>query len=171
WVVHSYLINSPALDISPILCAVSPTKRCGKSTLLTVLAAIALKALPASSISAAALYRSVEKFRPTLIVDEADTFLPKNDELRGVVNGSHCRAMSYVGRVGGDELQPELFSSWCAKALAMIGEPPSTIADRSIIIRLKRRIRSEKVSRLRANQIYGELAALRRRLARFARDC
>jgi hypothetical protein len=170
WVILTYLIDSTALDISPILAVISPTKRCGKSTLLTVLGALALKALPASSISAAALYRAVEAFRPTLIVDECDTFLPENPELRGIVNGAHIKSMAYVVRVNGETLEPEVFSSWCAKVIAMIGHPPPTIEDRSIVLTLRRRTRSEAVTRLRAGRLHDELADTRRRLVRWARD-
>jgi hypothetical protein len=170
WAALSYLISSPALDISPILTIVSPTKRCGKSTLLTVLGALALKALPVSSISPAALYRAVEAFQPTLVIDEMDTFLPGNDELRGIVNGSHIRSMAFVVRTNVDTMEPELYSTWASKCVAMIGDPPPTIADRSIIITLRRRTRSENVSRLPLARIHGDLADLRRRLARWSLD-
>jgi hypothetical protein len=131
WIVHTYLLGSERLDISPILSIVSPVRRCGKTTLLTLLAALVQRGLPVSNITAAALFRVVEKFRPVLLVDECDTFLQTNDELRGLVNSGHTRATAFVLRVEGDEHEVKIFSTWGAKALALIGSPAPTIEDRS----------------------------------------
>ena len=35
---------------------------------------------------------------PTLLIDEGDTFLPKNNELRGLLNSGHHRKGAYVMR-------------------------------------------------------------------------
>src|SRR5213593_2916380 len=37
--------------------------------------------------------------RPTLLIDEADTFLQGNDELRGILNSGYSRKTAYVVRV------------------------------------------------------------------------
>ncbi len=71
---------------SPILALESPEKRCGKSTLLSVLASLVPKPLPFANITIAALFRTIDKYGPTLLVDEADTFTKNSDELRGVLN-------------------------------------------------------------------------------------
>ena len=42
-----------------------------------------------SNTSSAAIFRTIEKFQPALLVDEADTYLKDNDELRGVINSGH----------------------------------------------------------------------------------
>src|SRR5262249_48941560 len=49
WVLHTYCIE--ALDTSPILAITSPQRRCGKTTLLTVLGAAGRRAISASNIS------------------------------------------------------------------------------------------------------------------------
>lgn len=63
------------------------------------------------------------------------------------------------------------FPVFCAKALAGIGAPPDTVADRSIPISLKRRTRDEKIERFRqrdrARTVEGP--ALRERLAEWAK--
>ena len=63
------------LAISPVLGITSPTPECGKTTCLTLLGALVPRACPASNITTAALFRAVEKWQPTLLIDEADTFL------------------------------------------------------------------------------------------------
>jgi putative DNA primase/helicase len=71
WIMHTHAHD--AWTISPLLAATSPTPECGKTTLLTLIGALVPRPLPASNITAAALFRAVEKWRPTLVIDEADT--------------------------------------------------------------------------------------------------
>ncbi len=52
--------------------------------------------LPASTISVSAIFRIAEKYAPTLLVDEADTFLKQNEELRGILNSGHTRDLAFV---------------------------------------------------------------------------
>jgi putative DNA primase/helicase len=54
-------------------------RRCGKTTLLDVLARLVLRPLSAANATPAAIIRVVEAHRPTLLVDGADTFLQGND--------------------------------------------------------------------------------------------
>jgi len=41
---------------------------------------------------AAALFRAIERCKPTLLLDEADTFLHHNDELKGIINSGYRRS-------------------------------------------------------------------------------
>lgn len=147
WVVHTYAHE--LARISPILAATSPEKRCGKTTLLSVLAELARRPLPASNISPPALFRTTEKYRPTLLIDEADTFLRQNDELRGVLNSGHTRELAYVIRTAGDDFEPRRFTTWAPKAIALIGNLPPTLADRAIVLKLRRKRPGEMVMRVR----------------------
>jgi hypothetical protein len=147
WVLLTFLDTH--VDTLPILAITSPQKRCGKTTLLTILSRLARKALPSANVSPAALFRSIEKFWPTLLIDEADTFLKDNEELRGILNAGHTRDFAFVLRSNPDTLEPERFSTWAPKAIACIGRLPETLSDRSIEIRLERRIKTESVEKLR----------------------
>src|SRR3954464_13802467 len=46
-----------------------------------------------------AVYRAIEEKQPTLLIDEADTFLQGNDELRGILNSGYTRKTAFVVRV------------------------------------------------------------------------
>jgi putative DNA primase/helicase len=166
WVVHTYSLD--AAWFTPRLSITSPTKRCGKTLLLEILEHLVCKALNVANITAAALFRAVEKFRPTLLVDEADTFLVDKEELRGVLNSGHRRNGTVVRTVG-DKHEVRVFSTYAAVAIAMIGRLPDTLADRSIQVSLRRRRREEKVKRFRADRIR-ELEVLCRKAARWALD-
>jgi putative DNA primase/helicase len=72
-------------------------------------------------------------------------------------------------RVSGDELEPKLYSTWGPKVLAMIGKLPSTLADRSIEIPMKRKRPEERVARFRAIRP-GNLPNIKRQCIRWAQD-
>jgi hypothetical protein len=169
FVLHAHAID--AADISPFLDISSPTRECGKSTALTVMFNLCPSSLYASNISPAGVYRTIAAWRPTLCIDEADTFLEQNDELRGVLNSGHSRATANVIRVeerDGKQV-PAMFSTWCAKLIAQIRDLPDTIASRAIVVRLKRKPASHKVERLRLNRTE-HLHILCRKAARWAQD-
>jgi putative DNA primase/helicase len=170
WTEHTYAID--AFVITPRLAVVSPQKRCGKTTLMELIDAAACGTLSAANISTAALFRAIEQWRPTMLIDEADTFLPDNEELRGVLNAGYRRPTAYVVRnvPVGDSWEPRKFGVFGPVAIAMIGKLPSTLADRSIHIRLRRKAKHEKVEALRLDRIGDITEELKRRCLRWAQD-
>ena len=167
WVLHAWAHD--ASDISPVLAFVSPEKRCGKTTALSVIGALTPKTMHAVNISTSVLFRVIEKFCPTVLIDEADTFLEANDELRGVLNGGHNRLSAYVWRTVGDDFEPRRFRVWAPKCMAMIGKLPDTLEDRALVVHLRRKQEGETVERFRADRLH-EFLHLRRKAARWAED-
>jgi len=170
WTLHTYAFQWR--DVSTYLGLESPEKRCGKTTLLTVLSELVNRPVVAANISSPALFRVIEEMRPTLLIDEADTFLQGNDELRGILNSGYSRKTAYVVRVANkftpcnlpitsgppdgesDSVTPGAtrlvrFSCWCPKIMAAIGRLPDTLADRCIVIRMQRKTASETCERLK----------------------
>lgn len=168
WIVFTFAHDE--FHVSPLLAITSPQKRCGKTTLLLLLGALVRRMLTAASMTTSSLFRAVEKFNPTLLVDEADTFLRDNEELRGVLNSGHLRAAAHVIRSVGDDHEPKIFSTWAPKAIALIGKLPDTLQDRAIVIAMRRRAVGEKVERLRLDRLHGDLEELRRKVARWCDD-
>jgi hypothetical protein len=74
----------------------SPEKRCGKTTLLAALGETVRCPVIAANISPSALFRLIDRTGPTLLIDEAGTFLPGNHELRGILNSGYSRKTAYV---------------------------------------------------------------------------
>jgi hypothetical protein len=148
WVLSTYTLD--AANIAPMLAVCSPEKRCGKSRLLTLLLYLCRRPLPASNVTGAVVYRVIEKWSPTLLIDEADTFLDGDEALRGVINSGHTRSLAKVVRTVGDDHEPRTFSTWGAKVIARIGALEGkweTAADRSIVIHMQRRAPYEQVNR------------------------
>jgi len=167
WVIHAHAHD--AAQISPILAIESPIKRCGKSTLQTILKFLTPRPLATINITVAPLFRAVEKWKPTVLLDEAETFLRDDDALRGLLNAGHNRAGAFVIRAVGDDHDPTPFSVWAPKSIALIGKLPDTLADRSITIRLNRRRRDETIERQRLDRMEG-FVALAQQTARWAAD-
>ena len=166
WVVHTYAFD--VAWITPRLAITSPEKRCGKTLVLTLLRYLVAKPLMTANASPAAIFRCVEDVRPTLLIDEADTFLRGKDELRGILNSGHQRD-GCVLRTVGDDHEPRAFSTFSPSAIAMIGQLPDTLADRAIAVRMARKKTTERVERLRMDRL-GPFEELRRRAQRWAND-
>ena len=166
WVVHAYLTD--CFLVSPRLCARSATKGCGKTTLLDVLSRLLPRPLPTANVTPAALFRVVEGYQPTLLVDEADTFLHDNNELRGVLNSGH-RKGGTVLRTVGDDHEPRAFKTFCPTVIALIGTLPDTLHDRAVTIDLKRKLATETVAPFRPDRA-DHLDLLARKAVRWAQD-
>jgi putative DNA primase/helicase len=137
--------------VLPLAVINSPEKNCGKSTLLGVVQRLALRPVPASNITGPALFRTIEAWQPTLLLDEADTFAKDNEELRGILNSGHTRKSAYVIRVVevDGEFEPQQFCTWGAKALAGIGNLPATLMSRAVVLKMRRKLAGEVVANLR----------------------
>jgi putative DNA primase/helicase len=108
WILHAYCFD--AFACTPRLAITAPEKRCGKTTLLDVIGLLVPRPLSTANISAAATFRTIEAARPTLLIDEADTFLSENEELRGILNSGH-RKGGQVIRTVGDDFEVRAFST------------------------------------------------------------
>lgn len=167
WTVFTWCIE--CFNIAPILAICSPERQCGKTTLLELVTKLVKRGLPTANISPSAVFRAIQSFEPTMIIDEADTFLKQSNELRGILNSGHNTATAFIIRNTGENHEPRHFSTWGAKAIALIGKLPETLHDRSIVIELRRKLTAEKTERLRHtnNEVFD---VLRRKLSRLVQD-
>jgi putative DNA primase/helicase len=169
WTLHAWTMD--AGDISPFMVLVSPTKRCGKTNTLTVLYYLTPRSELASNISPSALFRYIEDVRPTLLMDEADSFMKENEEMRGILNSGHTKTGATVIRnveVNGEH-KPRRFSTWSPKAIATIRALADTLEDRAIVVQLQRKPTGASVARLRKRDS-DEFATLRSKAKRWADD-
>lgn len=166
WVVFTHLYQR--FGIAPYLGVTSPEKRCGKTNLMSFLDRLCSTPYAVSNVSEASIYRRIAKDRPTLLIDEADTFVVKNKAMVGILNSGYKLKMGYVERVdkNGDSIRMPTF---CPKAIAMIGEMPETLKDRCIHIRLERKSPDEKTAMVPEHGP-DELSFLRARLVRWTMD-
>ena len=168
WIIHAHAHDSAA--ISPVLAITSPILGCGKTTLLSLIGTLVPRPLIAANITGPTLFRAVEKWQPSLLIDEADSFLKGSDELRGILNSGHNRANAFVLRTVGEDHEPRAFGTWSPKAIALIGDLPATLASRSIHIELRRLAPDECVEPFRADRPPADLDRLLRQTWRWAQE-
>jgi hypothetical protein len=98
-----------------------------------------------------------------------DSFLAEHDGARGILNAGFTRDTAFVIRCVGDNHIPTRFNVWGAKALCGIGKLADTLADRSIPLRLRRKLTGERTTKIRhaSPATFAELVS---KLARFAID-
>jgi hypothetical protein len=168
WILHSWAFD--ACNISPFLYLTSPEKRCGKSLNLDVIRLLVPKPLSASNCTGSVMFRAIETWRPTLVLDEADTFLKNSDDLAGILNASHRKTGAFVLRAVGENHEPREFSVWCPKVIAGIGKQRDTFEDRSIKIQMRRKTKDEVVERLDYTKLEKELVPVKRKCHRWAND-
>ena len=157
-------------EISPILTLTSPTAECGKSTGLNLIGALVPKPLATNNITPAAVFRSIEKWHPSLLIDEGDSFIKNSDDLRGILNSGHWKRSAFVIRVVGEgnSMEPAQFTTWAPKAIALIGKLPQTLASRSIHIEMRRMAPGETVVPVRLERL--DFGPVVRKAARWAQD-
>jgi hypothetical protein len=143
WIAHTFLYSR--FPITPRLALESPVRGCGKTTLLNIIKALAFKTSKSDHLTAAVLFRLIDRDRPTLLLDEADNQdLPNDPTLRAVINsGHHCdgKIMRYLdGRICE-------FSTFAPLAFATISKLPLPILHRSVVIHMERSPSSETLTR------------------------
>jgi len=169
WCIGTYCMN--AWGLWPKLLITSPEKRCGKSVLLEVIEGFVFRGLLTSNISPSAIFRCIEEWSPTLLLDEAETFTRDNDELNGIVNAGHKKRHAVVIRSEkvGKTFIPRKFSVWCPQVIAGIGEQRGTLHDRSIHIEPRRKLPEEISSKLPIDH-FEKSVVIRRKCLRWAED-
>ena len=136
----------------------------GKSTLLGVLRFLVPKPFVSVEPTGPSVYRTVDRERPTLIIDEADDLFCRKSDLRAIVNAGWSRGTK-IPRLG------RWYDPFCPKILGILGKTklPRTIASRSIILRMWPKKPEEKAE----DFAYADdptFSTIRWKLARWAAD-
>jgi hypothetical protein len=161
--VHEHATHSPKLLIA------APEADSGKSTLGFLVGFLTPRALSCVQITEATLFRSIERWSPTLIVDEGDTLLINNEPLRAIINASWTRG-TVVPRCIGDDNVPHAFPTFCAQVIIMKGRRlPHTTLTRCITVELARKRKDDRVEYFNSLDDAG-LADLRQQALRWALD-
>lgn len=153
WLAHTWRMDE--WDSTPRLAFMSPEKGSGKTRALEVSERLVPHSVRVSQATTGYILAKIsEDPPPTLFYDEIDTVYGQkargNEDLRAVLNAGHRRgAMAGRGNWGNDGLAGQEYPAYCAVALAGLGRLPETIADRAVIIRMKKRMRTECVEQFR----------------------
>lgn len=161
WIVSTHAIEFT--DFAPRLGIWSPEKRCGKSLNLEVVGYLSARTIRTGDISPAALFRRIgqDALPPTVLIDESDSIwggkgnVEKGEALRQIANSGFKRGQ-VVLRMGGkgmDEVKE--FPVFSPLALAGIGTSaiPETVADRAIMIEMRRKHSHEEIEEFESDEV------------------
>jgi len=157
---------------SPLLVVTSGEIDSGKSTLLGLMKWLCPRAIKTVEASAASVYSLIDSYNATLIHDENDTLLERNATLRHIIFEGWTRGSTVPRKIGGRTYLYQIFGP---KALGLKYREDGTLAlpeaatSRSIIIKTKPKLASEKVEDF-DHQDNETLANLRSKLARWSAD-
>ena len=141
WSLGTYLMN--VWQLWPKLYIYSPERECGKTSLLNAVEAFVKNAKVTGSITPSALYRIIETYKTTILIDEADRFVRENEELNGIINAGHTRRTAtkiLVEKTRDGGFEPREFSLWGPQVIAGIGGQADTLLSRSIKVGLRRKL-------------------------------
>jgi hypothetical protein len=164
-----------AWESTPRLAFLSAEPTSGKTRSLEISEPMVPNAISTVNASANYLFRKTgsDDGQPTVFFDEIDTiFGPKareHEDIRGFINAGHRRGSTF-GRcvVHGTVVTAEDAPIYAAVTVAGLGWLPDTLLARSIIIRMRRRLRTETVEPYRRRDHAPQAKEIGRRLAGWA---
>lgn len=167
WVVATYLMD--VWYRFPHLGITSAKMRSAKSRLLELLAEIVINAQLTPNITVAVLFRLIDRLEGncTFLLDECQSIKRQGSEnaavLRELLNASISRKQKAM-RCAGDDHDIEEYSLFCAKVFALIEPVDGILADRSLLIKTKRKLKQEHIERFRPRVVEQEGTELRKQI-------
>ena len=171
WALYTWCFR--AFSVSPYLMVTAPERESGKSRVTELLSWMVQRNKEVSDASAATIYRGVDRNAPTLLFDEAQTYLNRrpDDPIRGMLRSGFNLRLANVERMVGEgaNMEERSFSTFCPKA--MNGRNLVTLDDmltsRSVVLPMTRATRAYPHLRADRNPV-GE--DIRRQCARWRDD-
>ncbi|MGH7564882.1 MAG: DUF3631 domain-containing protein [Gemmatimonadota bacterium] len=174
WAVTTWFVD--CVDWAALLLLTSPEKGCAKTRLLNRLRCLVRRPYRTSGVGAtpAVIFRLNTESQPTFLVDQAEK-LRSNDDSKDIVTlfADGFERGGMVARCtkgpNGNQIV-EHFDAFGFRALALVGYLVDILMDRSIVIRLQRKRKSDKVRRAPGRVWKAEGAEFARQTARWAAD-
>jgi len=171
WSLATHLFD--CFDAYPYLGVTSPTKRCGKSRVGELLELFCARPCRTVGISVAALFRTIDKDKPTMVIDEAEGLRggdERSNALKEILNAGYRKGQKVRRCEGGNGKSYAVreFETYCPKVIVLIGSLPDTLADRTIPVQMRRRRPQEKVDRLLLARAKQETAIVRKNCGQWA---
>jgi hypothetical protein len=175
WCAHTHLLE--AFDSTPRGAFLSAFPESGKTRALEATGPLVCRPVSTVNASSNYLFRKAGDVAgpPTVLFDEIDTiFGPRakeHEDIRGFINAGHRKGATYGRcRVLGSEVLTEDSPCYAAVMMAGLGWLPDTLLSRSVVIRMSRRLKSEKVTQFRTRTSVPEGEAIGTQLTRWARS-
>jgi hypothetical protein len=169
WTPFTYVVEI-ATHATKLLYT-SPVKDAGKSTALHVARWMVQRAYAAVEATGAVLFRIIDRLKPTLLLDEADTlFARRSSSLAHIINESWTNSGSKIPRAKASGKGYDEYDVYGAQLIGMKGlRMPDTTQSRCIICRFWPKLPNEQVDEF-TYQDDDEFKVIRRKLMRWAVD-
>jgi hypothetical protein len=175
WIAHTHFMEK--WDSTPRLLFVSEEPSSGKTRALEVTEHLVPNGLVIVGPSESYLFRKIgsDEGRPTILFDEIDTVFgpkaPPAEGIRRILNAGHRRGAK-VGRtvVGNGKPYTEDIPAYAAVAVAglHLDDLPDTLRKRAVIIKMRTRLKTEKVESWRIRLHEPEAKELGRKVVAWA---
>jgi hypothetical protein len=167
WAAFTYLVEI-ALFATKLLFQF-PERDAGKSTALDVIYWMVQRPYLAIEATGPVLYRIIDRLKPTLLLDEADSLFKRSTVLGHIINSSFENRPAKIARSGRGKEYFE-YEHYCTQAIGMKGlGMPDTTLSRCIICRIWPALPSEKREEF-GKRDDAEFVTLRRKLMRWSVD-
>jgi len=152
-------------DVVPYLFFLGPLAS-GKTRGLECFSRLCYRAIMATSMTSASLFRALEAWHPTVILDETEIYNREGmAEIIALLNAGYRRGQYAwrVGKVESGKLQLQSFDVFGFKVLAGTRLLRATLSSRSIITSMSKNVRSVRlfIDEEKANELRGKLLAYR----------
>jgi hypothetical protein len=171
WVAHCWLYDHGVPVHSPMLAATSAEANSGKSTLVVVLGFACPRFKLNIEMTGPTLYRYVDKYKPTVGLDEGDDIVERRSDLKHIINAGWTKGAKIPRqeKIAG-AWQTVWFDPFTPKMIALLGSNlPSATRSRCIEIRMLPKRSDEKIEPFSQTDD-AEFAVLRSKFARWAAD-
>jgi hypothetical protein len=136
--LNTYVFD--VFDTTPYASIESATPECGKNTVLNILETICCRPKMLTSASEAALFRLIDRHKPTVLLDEAEVLASRGERadcLRSIAQAGYKKG-GMVPRCVGPNNEIRNFEVYCPKVFAAIGGVTGALLSRCIVIHMEK---------------------------------
>jgi hypothetical protein len=144
WALFTYVVE--IATHAPKLLYTFPVRNAGKTTALHVVRWMAQRSYVAVEATGAVLYRIIDRLKPTLFLDEADSLFQRRNALAHIINESWTNSGSKIPRAKASGKGYDEYDVYGTQAISMRGlKVPDTTLSRCIICLIWPKLESEPV--------------------------
>jgi hypothetical protein len=175
WVLFTWIFEEAA-ETNPFLRILAPEPKCGKSTLIKILRYLSRGGWLIASATRSSFIRKLQVSRFTMLLDEGDSFLAENEDMRNVLNAASDPDTANVSLSikQGDNWVSVDINAFVPITVASIKKLKGmvTVEDRSIHLWLKRATKAERknLTKARHRALRETADPIADRCARWAQD-
>jgi len=139
WILHTWIMER--FESTPYLFFYGAFE-CGKTRALEIIQQLSFRGWLVTSITSSFLYRPVQEWKPTLLLDESETFISR-PEILGILNAGYKRGMVVPRQIQNQDgtWQTEWFDLFCPKVLAGTEDMVRTTKSRCVTFKMAKATR------------------------------